>query len=365
MDKLPSTLCIHKRADGVDNRFSGLDGRTVTDPLRAILGAPGYGRFQQSEGQPYAYIPLRDMWSEEVEEPEESSSDDATQDEATIQKESSSEDSDSITMDPYEQDTDDSEQLFSSADEGSDREMQQNRDEPMGEAKGSSDPLNRRVSQAKPAEQPKTSRSTTSLPTSQRKTRATREPGQVPPAKRVQWQQGVKPPANLEDSNEIEDMRDELYEAFCKSHDKVIFIKFKPKGAASYTWAVVQIDPDETDARKAKTKGVYRCRWFGPHPDDIKRKSIRNSRFWPVIHRIDGDGFFREQQIVSPDKVHGFLEKKIDMGWYQLDVNLKKHRLSEPFNFVSLPVTQMSDRLEKWRIDNKQWNPLIMRAYQR
>ena len=101
------------------------------------------------------------------------------------------------------------------------------------------------------------------------------------------------------------------------------------------------------------------------HPDDVKRKSIRESRFWPVIHRIDGDGFFREQQIISPDKVHGFLEKKIDMGWYQLDVNLKKHRLSEPFNFVSLPVTRMSDRLEKWRIDNKQWNPLIMRAHQK
>ena len=87
----------------------------------------------------------------------------------------------------------------------------------------------------------------------------------------------------------------------------MLFIRFKPKGASSYTWTVVQVDMEETDERKAKSKGVYRCRWFRPHPDDTKRKAIRECRFWPVVHRIDSDGFFCEQHIISPEKVHAFL----------------------------------------------------------
>ena len=120
---------------------------------------------------------------------------------------------------------------------------------------------------------------------------------------------------------------------------------------------------EETDERRAASKGIYRCRWFGPHPDDTKYKAIRHCRFWPVIHRIDEEGFFREQQIISPEKVHNYLDRKLDMGWYQLDVNLKKHRLSDPFDFVALPVSQMSDRMEKWRISDHQWIPLIMKAH--
>ena len=66
MERLPSTLCVHKRADGIDNRFSGLDGPTVIDPLREILGVTGYGRFTRAQSKEYAYLPLKDMWSDEV-----------------------------------------------------------------------------------------------------------------------------------------------------------------------------------------------------------------------------------------------------------------------------------------------------------
>ena len=171
-------------------------------------------------------------------------------------------------------------------------------------------------------------------------------------------------PAAVEDQT-FKPHEDELLQAIKNSTDKMFFIKFKATGATSCTWAVVQVDMEETDERRAATKGAYRCRWFGPNPDDVKFKPIRNCRFWPVIHRIDNEGYFWEQQIVSPEKVHGYLERKLDMGWYQLDVNLKKHRLSEHFDFVSMPVTKMSDRMEKWRIDSKQWIPLIMKAHQK
>ena len=76
MEKLPSTLCVHRRADGADNRLLGLDGPVFIDPLRHILGATGYGKFQVAPGKQYAYTPLKDMWNEEVEDPEDESSDD-------------------------------------------------------------------------------------------------------------------------------------------------------------------------------------------------------------------------------------------------------------------------------------------------
>ena len=109
-------------------------------------------------------------------------------------------------------------------------------------------------------------------------------------------------------------------------------------------------------------KGIYRCRWFGPHPDDAKHKSPRESRFWPVVHRLDDAGYFREQHIVSPEKVHGFLEKREELGWYQLDVNVGRDRLTEPFDFTTI---QSGARAEKWRVANIHWKEMMEEAAKR
>ena len=124
-------------------------------------------------------------------------------------------------------------------------------------------------------------------------------------------------------------------------------------------WAVIQIDLEETDDRRAKKKGIYRCRWYGPHPDDRKHKSPRESRLWPVVHRIDGQGFFREQHVVSPDKVHGLLDRRFDLGWYQLDIDVGSQRLTMPFDFTSITT---GNRTEKWRIADLWWNLMIEQA---
>ena len=170
--------------------------------------------------------------------------------------------------------------------------------------------------------------------------------------KRVRWNRGVKPPAkgaNLES----------LFNAITLSDDKLLFIKFKPYGASAYSWALVQVDMDETNRYQAITKGTYRCRWFGAHPEDAKHKSARDSRFWPIVHRLDSEGFFREQQVVSPDKVHGFLERRADMGWYQLDVRLSKDKLSEPFDFTTVRV---GTRVDRWRVSDEQWDEMMNNA---
>ena len=82
-----------------------------------------------------------------------------------------------------------------------------------------------------------------------------------------------------------------LYDAIKLSKDKLVFIRFSPYGAIGLNWAVVQVDLDVTDRKKATKKGIYRCRWFGPHPDDVKYKSPRESRFWPIVRRLDNKVF--------------------------------------------------------------------------
>ena len=98
------------------------------------------------------------------------------------------------------------------------------------------------------------------------------ERDQSPQRKSVRWGCGVKPSATI--SNLVK-----LFDAIKVSKDKLIFIKFRPQGATSFVWAVVQIDLEETDERRARKKGICCCRWFSPHPDDRKHKSVRVSRF--------------------------------------------------------------------------------------
>lgn len=71
MEKLPSTLCVYKRVDGVDMRFGSIQHRAVTNPLEPNLGVHSFGCYQQNqEGPPeerqFAYKWIQDMWQVEV-----------------------------------------------------------------------------------------------------------------------------------------------------------------------------------------------------------------------------------------------------------------------------------------------------------
>ena len=73
----------------------------------------------------------------------------------------------------------------------------------------------------------------------------------------------------------------------------------------------------------------------------------------------DNCGYFREQHIVSPDKVHNLLERREDLGWYLLDVNVGMDRLTEPFDLLAV---QVGPKVEKWRIGNAQWKEMMDEA---
>jgi hypothetical protein len=83
MTRLPSTLVIHKRANGVDTRFSQLNGPFEQMPIQKWLRAmtdPG-AYTQSNKHQEHAFEPLHNMWSDHID----TSSDDSstTNDETT------------------------------------------------------------------------------------------------------------------------------------------------------------------------------------------------------------------------------------------------------------------------------------------
>ena len=81
-----------------------------------------------------------------------------------------------------------------------------------------------------------------------------------------------------------------------------------------------------------------------------------------MVYRIDGNGFFRKQYVVSPDKVYSLLERCTDFGWYQLDLDVGMHQLTIPFDFSTVHVGK---QLEKQRISDKWWDEMIEEAEKR
>jgi hypothetical protein len=67
MTKLPSTLILHKRANGADTRFSQLSGNFAQMPLQKWLKTTVPGAYCQADQQKmWAFEPLDSMWTEEI-----------------------------------------------------------------------------------------------------------------------------------------------------------------------------------------------------------------------------------------------------------------------------------------------------------
>ena len=79
MEKIPSTLVLHKRTDGVDTRLASICSPLAPSPLERWLGVLDCGAYRQAEGNPnWAFVKLDSMWSDKVVSSD--SSDDEEQD---------------------------------------------------------------------------------------------------------------------------------------------------------------------------------------------------------------------------------------------------------------------------------------------
>ena len=68
MEKLPSTLVIHKRADGIDTRLASLEEQMVMNPLEKYLNIHRFGTFKKSDHYDFAFDRIEDLWQEEIDD---------------------------------------------------------------------------------------------------------------------------------------------------------------------------------------------------------------------------------------------------------------------------------------------------------
>ena len=66
MEKIPSTIIVHKRADGPDTRLASLQSPMSPHPLENWLGILKPGTYKAAEpNKDFAFVKIEDMWSDE------------------------------------------------------------------------------------------------------------------------------------------------------------------------------------------------------------------------------------------------------------------------------------------------------------
>jgi hypothetical protein len=75
MEKIPSTLILHKRPDGADTRFASLRRPLADSPLvQQWLGAVDNGEYQQAPAlHNFAFDKIEDLWDEPVDDSDDDS----------------------------------------------------------------------------------------------------------------------------------------------------------------------------------------------------------------------------------------------------------------------------------------------------
>lgn len=301
MEKLPSTLVIHKRTDGTDSRLASLDTPAVTNPLEQYLRIHQFGTYKKADDDSFAFIRIEDLWQDEVDDDD---VDDFIVDESQVEEPEQERESTTVT-EPMQIDPSQLVDLTDTVD-GENGNVDDSEFTPI--------PIRKRRRRRKPARfrDLEASDETVSTATALRR----------------------------------------LYNRIESSKDRLFFIKHLPDGQVLPTWYLVQVDLDETDPIVAKDWGIYHVRWYIRHHEDAKRRLQCNCRFWPEIHEIKSDGTFGKLYPIRPHKVNKLLETKGKLyGWYQMDVNLAETGLLGPFDFGS-----------DWIVPKPAWNQLKLKA---
>jgi hypothetical protein len=67
MEKLPSTIVIHKRVDTLDSRLAQMKGQLANNPLEKNLGFFDFGKYTLApEDAAFAFVKINDMWNEPI-----------------------------------------------------------------------------------------------------------------------------------------------------------------------------------------------------------------------------------------------------------------------------------------------------------
>ena len=79
MEKLPSTVVVHKRMDTMDNRMANMKEQLVHNPLEKNLGFFEFGKFARANpNSDHAFEKIVNLWQEELDNSDSESEDDST-----------------------------------------------------------------------------------------------------------------------------------------------------------------------------------------------------------------------------------------------------------------------------------------------
>jgi hypothetical protein len=74
LEKIPSSIILHKRVDGIDTRLASIRQPLTHTPLVNELGLIQFGRYEKApDNANFAFVRIAEMWQEEVSESDETS----------------------------------------------------------------------------------------------------------------------------------------------------------------------------------------------------------------------------------------------------------------------------------------------------
>jgi RNase H-like domain found in reverse transcriptase/Integrase zinc binding domain/Reverse transcriptase (RNA-dependent DNA polymerase) len=311
MTKLPSTLVIHKRANGADTRFSQLNGPFEQMPLQKWLRAntdPG-AYTQTTQEHEYAFEPLRNMWSDHIDDASDGD-DSSTDDNTTEQEIPPHTNTDSITT------------------------------------------------HESPTSTPNTPNETTGA------TQHTIQDHNTLTFSNMKW-----PPQQPIPQLSTTKVLNRLYRDVCDSTDKMFFIKGAPPSPAAATdmnscppqpYSLVEVVWNATNPSQAKVAGLYKVRLWTQCFQDQTTRSLSQSRFYPALQQHHQP--FIKYYPARPDKVKQILENDTSLTWPLFDAPLAEVRIIGPFNFsqqrLGLRGPKRQAISESHHIDQIYWQQL-------
>jgi hypothetical protein len=295
MERIPSTVVIHKRLDSLDTRFAKMDQDLVNNPLEQNLGFFDFGKYHKAaDAADYAFVRVNEMWDEPL-APD--TSDDEDDDDTEHQPA------------PAEEDT--------------------------------------------PNETPNATPDATPNASTTRATRK-RKPGTPPARSRKKQRSTVTITAPKTRTQELK----ALWSDTEASQDKLFFIRRHETGKDLAEWHLVQVDSEEMNTTKAKRHGEYHVRYYIRNQTDSQTKKTRECKFWPLLRELQPDGYLGPIIQVRPTRVTQFLDDNpASYVWYQDTINLADLMVTGPFDFTTnhrlpeLSWQHLLDNAEEFRIN--------------
>ena len=404
LTKIPSTLVLHKPAEGIDTRLATYRHAIVDNPLESILGLHEPGRYKQAEAhRPFAYDKIEDLWQEDIDNnwpqlgqhqanANIEDNDDSSDSENDVSDDNSDDgdddnhgdnldnggnntnggtlnnESDDINNNPR---SDNNEGDKTSTDNiinpSTTTNTNTNRNRNTGTQQHNrqqGDPEHQALPQdTHPREQQNQTVSNKKRKRTQPETNETPKPTRTSTRKTkapARYQQEMPP--QITQANNINQRRaHELYKRTIRSRDKLFFIKYTADTTNTARWYAVQAKMQDDDTESTRNEGKYTVWFYIREQQNSKSRKVRNCRFWPEIHQLRPNGQLGPIVPVRPGRAEKtLLEQPHKYRVYEQTVNLCENALVGPFDFA---VPQHYQN-EAHRIAFEEWEELKAAAVQ-